>query len=107
MAIEHIQDKASMERCIQEAGGKLVVISFISPTCRYCRMLMTYLENLNQEMRGVIFRKVDINASPDLMDEYNIHSVPYTYLVKNGQLQNQVKGADEESLINRIMELKD
>ncbi|XP_056408104.1 thioredoxin-like [Hyla sarda] len=95
-----------MERTMREAGGRPLVIAFISYRCPHCRRFLPILEALCQEMPDVIFKKVDVNASEELRDEYGIESVPDTYLFKNGILSNRIAGADKESLLNSLQFLR-
>ncbi|KAG8595250.1 hypothetical protein GDO81_001465 [Engystomops pustulosus] len=81
--MEVIQDKQSMERAWRDAGGKTVVIAFISYRCGYCKRFMPFLDSLCLKMPGVIFKKVDVNSS-----EYR-----------------RISGADNEQVMKTLLEL--
>ncbi|XP_077128012.1 thioredoxin-like [Ranitomeya variabilis] len=106
MTMEQIEDKQSMERVLRDAGEKPVVFSFISYSCPYCKSLLSLLENLCQEMPGVIFKIVNAKVSGDLMNAFGITGVPHTFLFKNGIKLYEVIGANKDLLLKYLMEIK-
>ncbi|XP_071982638.1 thioredoxin-like [Engystomops pustulosus] len=103
--MEVIQDKQSMERAWRDAGGKTVVIAFISYRCGYCKRFMPFLDSLCLKMPGVIFKKVDVNSSEDLRNEFEVTGVPETFIYANGGLYRRISGADNEQVMKTLLEL--
>ncbi|XP_075714649.1 thioredoxin-like [Rhinoderma darwinii] len=98
--------KYSMENILRDAGRKPVVFAFISYRCGHCKRLLPYLESLCQEMPDVIFKKVDVNTSNDLVQEFAIDGVPDIFLYKNGVLYNRITGANKDLLLSNLTELR-
>lgn len=49
------------------------ILRFTSPTCNPCKMIAKTLESMDL---GTPIEVVDISVHPELIDEYNIKSVP-------------------------------
>ena len=76
-------------------GGDLpTVVKFTADWCQPCKQLQPVLDEIAAEQEGKInFVKVDIDASRELADEYEIRSVPTLMMFKNGKLVGQMVGA--------------
>ncbi len=71
-----------------------VLVDFAATWCGPCQMMGPVLEQLSAEYEGKAkIVKVDIDASMDLAQKYQIMSVPNMIFFKNGEPQDAVVGA--------------
>ena len=69
-----------------------VVVDFSATWCPPCRILKPYLEDLNNNSEGKFkVVVVDIDASPELADEYNISGIPTVLVFKNGETNRDAR----------------
>jgi thioredoxin 1 len=58
-----------------------------SQWCSICGALSPILEELAEELKGMVeFTKVDIDENPQLIEKFNITSVPSLLLFQKGKL---------------------
>ena len=63
---------------------KRVVVDFNADWCGPCRMLGPIVEQLSNEHPEVKFAAVNIDANPELAEEFMINSIPCLIVFKNG-----------------------
>lgn len=82
-----------------------VVVDFFAPWCGPCRMLAPVLEQLGRHFEGRLdIVKVDIDALPELADEYGIRSVPTLLLFKRGKVVDTVVGLLPPAMLKSKLE---
>ncbi len=71
-----------------------VLVDFFATWCGPCKMLAPILDEVAQEVQGkAAVYKVDVDASPDLAQRYNVMSVPTLIVFENGQIKRTTMGA--------------
>jgi thioredoxin 1 len=75
-----------------------VLIDFFATWCGPCKRIAPFFEKLADEYVGIIFLKVDVDESPDLVNEFDIQAMPTFVFLKNGQVVKRVEGADMAQL---------
>lgn len=71
-----------------------VLIDFWAEWCGPCRMVAPSVEQLAQEFAGrAIVGKLNVDHNPATARRYNIMSIPALYIFKNGQVIDQIIGA--------------
>jgi thiol-disulfide isomerase/thioredoxin len=83
-------------------GGNLdgVVLDFTATWCGPCQKMSPIVSNL--ERQGYPIRKVDCDASPDLVRRFNIQTIPTFVLVIDGVEQERVGGIVGEETLKRM-----
>ena len=69
------------------------LIRFTAPWCAPCRMLAPVILEIEKEHPEVEFTVVDVDATPETAQLYNIRSVPTVLLFKNDEVVNTLVGA--------------
>ncbi|MBP5292352.1 MAG: thioredoxin [Lachnospiraceae bacterium] len=71
-----------------------VLVDFFATWCGPCKMMGPVLEKLSDKYEGKIaFAKIDVDENPDSAAEYNVRSIPFMVLFKDGQVVDHVLGA--------------
>ncbi|XP_028843929.1 thioredoxin-like [Denticeps clupeoides] len=97
-----IEDKDSFHKALQDAGNKLVVVDFTASWCGPCRMIAPVFKKLSEDIKDVVFLKVDVDDAQDVSAECEIRSMPTFQFYKNGKKIDEFSGANEESLVKKI-----
>ena len=90
---------AEFDAKVLKAEGK-VLVDFFATWCGPCKMLAPVLDQASAEIadKGAIY-KVDVDASSDIANKYQIMSVPTLILFENGEPVKQIMGAQPKQNI--------
>ncbi|XP_055349028.1 thioredoxin-2-like [Paramacrobiotus metropolitanus] len=99
--LEHISEKAKLDKILKDAGSKLVVIDFHATWCGPCRQIGPKFEEFSEKFDAV-FLKVDVDESEDIPSEYEISVMPTFVFIKNGKTVDTFSGANASKLEEMI-----
>ena len=88
----------------EKVSNGISVVDFWAEWCGPCKMLTPILEELNSEMDGVNFYKVDADANTDLAAELQISSIPTVIVYRDGEIIGQNLGAKPKVLMRKFIE---
>ena len=75
-------------------NGGLVLVDFWATWCGPCRMVAPILSELAEEYAGKLkIVKVNADEEPDLLDRFNISSIPTILVYNNGEVVKTIIGA--------------
>ncbi|XP_078050441.1 thioredoxin-T [Augochlora pura] len=97
MVVE-IKTNDEFKSTLEKAGSSLVVVDFFATWCGPCKVIAPKLQELSEEMKDVIFLKVDVDEFPELAAEYDINSMPTFIFIKGGKVLETFSGANYEKL---------
>lgn len=68
-------------------GSKPVVVDFSAEWCGPCKMMDPVLHQIKEKIgdRAMIL-KIDIDKSPQIVEQYNIRAVPTLIIFKDGEM---------------------
>ena len=75
-----------------------VVIDFFATWCGPCKRIAPTYEKLADALPNIVFLKVDVDESPDLVNQYDISAMPTFVFLKDGKEIKRVEGADMAQL---------
>jgi thiol-disulfide isomerase/thioredoxin len=91
-----------LDQC--EQANKVIIMKFGAPWCEPCRHIEPYFDQLMHNLPTVVVLKIDIDASPDIKNLFQVSKVP-TFLClfptppKNLSPQDlRLQGADPQFL---------
>ena len=76
--------KENFQSEVLDAQGT-VLIDFWADWCGPCRMLSPIVDEVAEQHSDVKVGKIDIDAQPDLANQYGVMSIPTLLVFKNGQ----------------------
>jgi putative thioredoxin len=83
---------------IARSHERPVVVDFWADWCGPCHALAPVLER-ETAARGVTLVKLDVDANPNLANEYGIRGIPAVKAFRNGRVQSEFTGALSPQLV--------
>ena len=95
----------NFQQVILEGSAKLpILVNFWGESCAPCKVLLPILHKLADEFQGqFILAKINTDTQPELVQQFQIRSVPTVLLVSEGQLLDQFDGVKPESEIRAFL----
>ncbi len=85
-----------------------VLVDFWAEWCGPCKMIAPLLDQLSGEIEGQAkIAKVNVDEARDLAVKYNVKSIPLLLFFKNGEVKDQIVGANvtKEMLKSKLLAL--
>ena len=80
-------------------SSKPVVIDFHAPWCGPCKVLSPILEELDDEIEGVEFVKLDVDQHPQIAGQNQVMGVPTVVILKDGEVKDRFVGVQPKEVI--------
>lgn len=89
------------------AESDIQVIDFYATWCGPCKQLAPIVEKMEKKYAGKIaFSRVDVDAEPQLAEQYNITAMPTLVFIKGGEVIDVAVGLmSEAELDNKLQDL--
>jgi thioredoxin 1 len=71
-----------------------VVVDFFATWCGPCKKIAPAFEKLAEVYPTIVFLKVDVDESAELVDKYGIQAMPTFLFMKDGVVVKRIEGAD-------------
>lgn len=81
-----------------------VVVDFWADWCGPCRMLAPVLQELEAELPGIKFCKVNVDEARELAMEFQIESIPTLLCIKQGRVVQRLVGYREKDALKKELE---
>jgi thioredoxin 1 len=72
---------------------KTEVIDFWATWCGPCKLMNPILDEVEKENPDLTITRVDIDSDKDMVEQYNIQSVPTYVILKDGKEVDRIIGA--------------
>ena len=76
-----------------------VVIDFHATWCGPCKVLSPILEELDDEIEGVEFVKLDVDQHPQIAGQNQVMGVPTVVILKDGEVKDRFVGVQPQEVI--------
>ena len=76
-----------------------VVIDFHATWCGPCKVLSRILEELDDEIEGVEFVKLDVDQHPQIAGQNQVMGVPTVVILKDGEVKDRFVGVQPKEVI--------
>jgi len=99
MTIITIEDTTEFENLLNTTFNRLLVIDFGASWCGPCKRIEPLIQDLSESMLDITFCKVDIDEVEELVEKFNITSVPTFIFIKNNNLLDRVEGIKYDNIL--------
>ena len=90
---------------LTSTSEKPVLLDFWADWCQPCLNLVPTLENLADTYKNkVLFAKLNVDENPKISMEFGIRSIPYMFLIKDGDIKDFLVGNQSKEKINLFLE---
>jgi len=107
MASDYIIDvsEADFQYQVLDYSQKVpVVVDFWAEWCIPCRTLGPLLEQLAKEAQGAFrLAKLNVDQNQNLARQFNVRSIPSVKALRNGRVQAEFTGAQQESKVREFL----
>eukprot|EP00406_Dinophysis_acuminata_P008971 CAMPEP_0179235008 /NCGR_PEP_ID=MMETSP0797-20121207/13184_1 /TAXON_ID=47934 /ORGANISM="Dinophysis acuminata, Strain DAEP01" /LENGTH=178 /DNA_ID=CAMNT_0020942207 /DNA_START=61 /DNA_END=597 /DNA_ORIENTATION=- len=104
--VPQLPTKAAFDEALAAAGDKLVVVDFTATWCGPCQRIAPAFAKMAEEMADVVFIKVDVDENEETSQACKISCMPTFQFYKGGVKVDEMQGADESKLREKIAEKK-
>lgn len=84
-------------------SDKTVLVDFYADWCGPCKMIAPIVEEIAKENPDIVVGKVNVDNDQQLAIAFNIVSIPFLAIIKNGEVVDQIVGYRTKDEILRAL----
>ena len=100
--VKVVATKAEFDAILAGAEGKCVAVDFTATWCGPCQYIGPKFVEFAAEYKDVIFIKVDVDENAETAEHCGIKSMPTFQFFKNSVKVDELVGASEQALKDKI-----
>ena len=101
--VTQVASKKEFDAIVGKTPSKrLIVVDFFATWCGPCQQIAPKYEAMARAMPHALFLKVDVDQCKDLSQQYGVQSMPTFKFIKGGKEVDEMKGASEDALKEKI-----
>ena len=81
----------------------LVILEFYGEGCLNCQLMKPVLTNLEHDFPSIRFYHIDADAHHDLVQHYQITSIPCLLIFQQGQKLAEITGVKSQNTLEQII----
>lgn len=89
-------------------SGKAVLVDFWAEWCGPCKMISPIIDELAEEIGdAAVVGKVEVDNAQALAAKYGVRSIPFLLFFKDGEVKDQIVGANvtKDALKEKLLSL--
>lgn len=84
-------------------SDQTVLLDFYAEWCGPCNMLSPTIDEIANENKNIKVYKVNIDEETNLVNKFNIVSVPTILIFKNGEITSKISGlTDKDQILSMV-----
>ena len=101
--VTEITSKKEFDALLASTPSKrLIVVDFFASWCGPCQQIAPKYSDMAAAIPHAKFIKVDVDKCKELSQQYGVQSMPTFKMIRNGKEVDDMKGADENALREKI-----
>ena len=96
-----IETVAEYDALLKE--NRSVFVDLYADWCGPCKMLAPLVESIAEEVKDVVFVKVNVDTLPDIASRYGIMSIPTLIAFKDGQIAGTSVGFQPKEALMSVV----
>lgn len=95
--------QANFQKEVLESD-KTVLVDFWASWCGPCKMMAPVLEEFAKEHPEIKVCKINVDDETDLATQFNVMSIPFLAVFKNGQISRATAGYQPINILEKLVE---
>lgn len=84
-------------------SNQTVLLDFYADWCGPCQMLSPVIKEIAQEHPEIKVGKINVDEQQELAAQYNVVSIPFIAVFKNGKLERTTVGFMQKDMILKLL----
>jgi thioredoxin 1 len=102
-AIVNLTDQSFSDEVLKSTTP--VLVDFWAPWCGPCKALSPVIDELASMYDGKVkIAKMNVDENANTPAQYGVRSIPYLVFFKNGEVVNNVMGAQQKQKIQKMLD---
>ena len=100
MSVKIINEKEFDEKA---KSSNKVLIDCYADWCGPCKMLSPIIDELAEEINTCDFYKINVDDASEIVEKYEIMSIPTILLFENGELKEKLVGLQSKEVLENLI----